>query len=149
MTDRERILVAVRGEVADRLPWVPRLEFWYRARLRDGTLPAELRPLTLTEIADRLGMGCYSSVPDFTECPGANDMVDRALGIFQVPVISYEMILDGKPPRPISQGAREDSVTLVGLGRIELPTSPLSGVRSSQLSYRPKLHLSPPRHSPR
>ena len=27
---------------------------------------------------------------------------------------------------------------LVGLGRIELPTSPLSGVRSSQLSYRPK-----------
>ena len=26
---------------------------------------------------------------------------------------------------------------VVGLGRIELPTSPLSGVRSSQLSYRP------------
>jgi hypothetical protein len=26
---------------------------------------------------------------------------------------------------------------LVGLGRVELPTSPLSGVRSSQLSYRP------------
>ena len=25
----------------------------------------------------------------------------------------------------------------MGLGRIELPTSPLSGVRSSQLSYRP------------
>ena len=28
---------------------------------------------------------------------------------------------------------------MVGLGRVELPTSPLSGVRSSQLSYRPKL----------
>src|SRR5690606_13289522 len=26
---------------------------------------------------------------------------------------------------------------LVGLGRLELPTSPLSGVRSNQLSYRP------------
>jgi hypothetical protein len=26
---------------------------------------------------------------------------------------------------------------MVGLGRLELPTSPLSGVRSSQLSYRP------------
>ena len=25
----------------------------------------------------------------------------------------------------------------VGLGRFELPTSPLSGVRSNQLSYRP------------
>ena len=27
---------------------------------------------------------------------------------------------------------------MVGLGRLELPTSPLSGVRSSQLSYRPR-----------
>ena len=27
---------------------------------------------------------------------------------------------------------------LVGLGRLELPTSPLSGVRSSHLSYRPE-----------
>ena len=29
---------------------------------------------------------------------------------------------------------------MVGLGRFELPTSPLSGVRSNQLSYRPTLH---------
>ena len=28
-------------------------------------------------------------------------------------------------------------MVMVGLGRIELPTSPLSGVRSNQLSYRP------------
>ena len=30
---------------------------------------------------------------------------------------------------------------MVGLGRVELPTSPLSGVRSNQLSYRPNYHL--------
>jgi hypothetical protein len=30
------------------------------------------------------------------------------------------------------------TLVLVGLGRVELPTSPLSGVRSSHLSYRPK-----------
>jgi hypothetical protein len=29
-------------------------------------------------------------------------------------------------------------VRMVGLGRFELPTSPLSGVRSNQLSYRPE-----------
>ena len=28
---------------------------------------------------------------------------------------------------------------MVGLGRLELPTSPLSGVRSNQLSYKPIL----------
>ena len=27
---------------------------------------------------------------------------------------------------------------MVGLGRFELPTSPLSGARSNQLSYKPK-----------
>ena len=31
----------------------------------------------------------------------------------------------------------DKAVFLVGLGRVELPTSPLSGVRSNQLSYRP------------
>ena len=31
---------------------------------------------------------------------------------------------------------------VVGLGRVELPTSPLSGVRSSHLSYRPGLEYS-------
>ncbi len=33
---------------------------------------------------------------------------------------------------------------VVGLGRVELPTSPLSGVRSNQLSYRPVLAAPPP-----
>ena len=38
----------------------------------------------------------------------------------------------GSPSRSPQSGRR-----LVGLGRLELPTSPLSGVRSSHLSYRP------------
>ena len=33
--------------------------------------------------------------------------------------------------------AQDPGSYLVGLGRFELPTSPLSGVRSNQLSYRP------------
>ena len=34
---------------------------------------------------------------------------------------------------------RQSAIRLVGLGRFELPTSRLSGVRSSHLSYRPLL----------
>ena len=33
------------------------------------------------------------------------------------------------------------ALKVVGLGRFELPTSPLSGVRSNQLSYRPAVYL--------
>jgi hypothetical protein len=36
-----------------------------------------------------------------------------------------------------SPGFSMPAVIYVGLGRLELPTSPLSGVRSNHLSYRP------------
>ena len=36
-----------------------------------------------------------------------------------------------------SAAATKSKGDMVGLGRFELPTSPLSGVRSNQLSYRP------------
>ena len=39
----------------------------------------------------------------------------------------------------LSQLSYSPTFRMVGLGRVELPTSPLSGVRSNQLSYRPVL----------
>jgi hypothetical protein len=36
-----------------------------------------------------------------------------------------------------------ERAALVGLGRFELPTSRLSGVRSNQLSYRPEAGTTP------
>src|SRR5271166_911273 len=40
--------------------------------------------------------------------------------------------------------AVDPHVDMVGLGGVEPPTSPLSGVRSNQLSYRPLSHLKGP-----
>jgi hypothetical protein len=45
--------------------------------------------------------------------------------------LSYGPALERKLAR------RVDPLDLVGLGGVEPPTSPLSGVRSNQLSYRP------------
>ncbi|MCL5005982.1 MAG: hypothetical protein M1404_05565 [Acidobacteria bacterium] len=104
MTHRERCLAAIRGEVPDRLPWMPRLEFWHRVRLRHGTLPAELRSLTLTEITERLDVGCYSSVPDFTDRSNPEAMVDRALGIFHFPVFPYRVTLQDVDRRVTRRG---------------------------------------------
>jgi uroporphyrinogen-III decarboxylase len=104
MTHRERIMAAIRGETPDRLPWVPRLEFWYRAALRHGTLPAELRSLSLTEITERLGVGCYSSVPDFTDSTNGDAMLDRGLGIYRLPVLPYRVTLEGVERRVLRRG---------------------------------------------
>ena len=106
MTERERILAAIRGEIPDRMPWVPRLEFWYRARLRNGNMPHELRGLSLNEVAERLGVGCYASVPDFTQREEDTDMLDRGLGIFNLPVLCYRAVLDGVDRR-ITRSGRE------------------------------------------
>jgi len=104
MTHRERALAAIRGEVPDRLPWIPRLEFWHRARRRQGTLPPDLRSLTLTEITERLGVGCYASIPDFTEVADESAMIDRTLGLFHLPVILYSITLEDVDRRVTRHG---------------------------------------------
>jgi uroporphyrinogen-III decarboxylase len=104
MTHLERILAAIRGEIPDRLPWVPRLEFWHRARLRQGLLPAELRDITLTAITERLGVGCYASIPDFTDRMDEDAMIDRGLGIFHLPVLPYRITLEGVERRVVQRG---------------------------------------------
>src|SRR5579885_1366542 len=48
---------------------------------------------------------------------------------------SYQRSALHATPRKADHGCLK--AVLVGLGRVELPTSPLSGVRSSHLSYRP------------
>ena len=104
MTHRERCLAAIRGEKPDRLPWVPRLEFWHRVRLRQGTLPAGLRSLTLTEITERLGVGCYASIPDFADRSNPDAMVDRTLGLFHFPVFPYRVTLQEVDRRVTRRG---------------------------------------------
>ncbi len=101
MTHKERIMAAIRGEVPDRLPFLPRLEFWHRSHQRDGTLPPELRSLNLVEIADRLGVGTYSIVPDFSEHSG-DGMADLGLGIFHLPVMPYQVTLEGVERRVLT-----------------------------------------------
>ncbi len=43
----------------------------------------------------------------------------------------------GEPAQANKAKHAHERSEVVGLGRFELPTSPLSGVRSNQLSYRP------------
>jgi uroporphyrinogen-III decarboxylase len=111
MTERERILSSIRGDPVDRMPWVPRLEFWHRAALRKGTLPGEFEGLSLREISRTIGAGCYAVVPDFTEADDAG-MIDRGLGIFRVPTLTYDVSLEDVERR-VSRRGRETVVDYV------------------------------------
>lgn len=52
----DRINAVLRGVKPDRLPFITRLELWYKAHRHNGTLPHELSELSLTEIHHALGL---------------------------------------------------------------------------------------------
>ncbi len=61
--DRKRILRVFEGSGVDRVPWMPRIDHWYRVNRARGTLPPSLAGLDLPEVYLRLKAcwRCYSS----------------------------------------------------------------------------------------
>ena len=56
MNHRERCMAVLRSP-PDRIPWYPRLEVWYEAHRRTGTLPKKYGGRSLREIERDLGVG--------------------------------------------------------------------------------------------
>ena len=88
------MLATIRGAPTDRIPWAPRLDLWYRANRRAGTLPEVYRDASLLEIIDDCGMGLHAVVPDFRDLRGIEDDVDRALGIYNLHMMPYKTVLE-------------------------------------------------------
>lgn len=84
-THRQRILHALRREPVDCLPWVPRLDLWYKANLACGTLPPQWAGASLRDITRDLGVGTHAVIPDFLDVEEPDQAADRALGIDHVP----------------------------------------------------------------
>jgi hypothetical protein len=96
MTNKERMLKAARGERADRLPWVPRIDLWHNSNSLRGTLPPRYRrDATLDEIADDLGGGHHKIVPEFLKVRSPEDNIDRGLGIYRLRGMAYRPELAG------------------------------------------------------
>lgn len=57
MTNRQRLLSILEGRSPDRIPWIPRLDIWYRAQIAQGTLPSRFQGMDLREVERALGMG--------------------------------------------------------------------------------------------
>ena len=96
MTHKERMLRAVRGEWADTLPWVPRIDLWYNSNSLRSTLPSMFsKEATLDEIADYIGGGYHKIVPEWLNVRSPTDIVDRGLGVYRVWGMAYRAELDG------------------------------------------------------
>ena len=96
MTHKERMLKAARGEWADQLPWVPRIDLWHNSNSMRGALPEKYRKdATLDEIADDIGGGYHKIVPEFLKVRSPEDTIDRGLGVYRLWGMAYRPELVG------------------------------------------------------
>jgi uroporphyrinogen-III decarboxylase len=92
MTNRERMLKAMRGERADRLVWAPRLDVWYNAHKYQNTLaPTFEREVGIDEVADTIGGAYHKVVPDYIGHLMPDTFLDRGLSIWRAPEVVYDV----------------------------------------------------------
>ncbi len=94
MTHRERMLAAMNGKPTDRIPWAPRLDLWYNAHKRAGTLPRQYKGASLREITDDLDYGYHAIVPLFKDLRDPLDDAHRALGVYNLWSMPYATRLE-------------------------------------------------------
>ena len=82
MTHKERIFKAIRGEMADCIPYAPRLELWHNANALAQTLPERHRGKSRDQICRSEGWALHNAVPDFANQPEPDASLHRPVGIF-------------------------------------------------------------------
>lgn len=89
-THRERILRVARGEMVDRIPWVPRIDLWHNANELAGTLPEKYRGLTVEEVHRSEGWPLHKIIPEYLKPERPEDIVHRAIGLYRLKEFPYD-----------------------------------------------------------
>jgi len=84
MTHRQRMLMAMRGEMPDILPYVPRIDLWYNANSVAGTLPKKHKGRTQDEISRAEGWALHKIVPEYLKVRKPEHSLHRAIGIYSL-----------------------------------------------------------------
>jgi len=106
MNYKQRMLAVVEGQAVDRIPWVPRLDLWYRANRRAGTLPPKYRNASLVEMVDDLGFGYHGVVPDYQDLRSPDDDAGRPLGVYNLDRIPFRTEFEDVDRRITREGDR-------------------------------------------
>lgn len=82
-------MATIRGEPAGRVPWTPRIDLWYRAHLRKGTLPEKWADASMWDIIrDVGGVLYYPNIPAWRE---------RFWGVDIVVIVDGEVVDTDQP----------------------------------------------------
>lgn len=116
MTYKERMLKVLKGEAVDRIPYVPRLDLWYNANKRNGTLPSKYANASLMDIAKEEDFGFHAILPNFKDLRNAEDEIHRGLGIYNLWTMPCKTIFENIEVKTTVEGDKTivDYITPVG-----------------------------------
>jgi len=90
LTHRERILKVARGELVDKIPWVPRIDLWHNAHALSDTLPEKYKGLTVEDIHRREGWALHKMIPEYLKPENPEDIDHRAIGLYRLKEFPYD-----------------------------------------------------------
>ena len=82
--------MAMRGEMPDVLPYVPRIDLWYNANSVAGTLPEKHKGRTQDEISRAEGWALHKMVPEYLKLRRPEDSIHRGIGIFSLKELVFK-----------------------------------------------------------
>ena len=82
--------MAMRGEMPDVLPYVPRIDLWYNANSVAGTLPERHKGRTQDEISRAEGWALHKMVPEYLKLRRPEDSIHRGIGIFSLKELVFK-----------------------------------------------------------
>ncbi len=91
MNHRQRILSTIKGQKTDILPYIPRLDLWYKSNKYKNTLPKKYSGATLMEITEDLDIGYHAVIPDFRDYENEIDNIGFSLGIVNLKNNAYRI----------------------------------------------------------
>ncbi len=95
MTNRQRMLAAIKGEMPDALPFAPRVDLWYAAAQACNTLPVQYKNDSLEDICKKENWGIYRLTGDYRYLEKKHeDWPFTCLGIFAPPETVHDMSFD-------------------------------------------------------
>jgi len=106
MNHKQQMFAVLEGKPVDQIPWVPRLDLWYKANHRAGTLPPKYQNATLMEMVDDLGFGYHAVVPDYKDLRSAEDEADRPLSVHNLGFMPVRTVFEDVDRRITLQGDR-------------------------------------------
>jgi hypothetical protein len=115
---REAMLGVMRGEKDRGLLYVPRLDIWFNANARRGTLPPGLKGRDLPSIAEELGVGLHSVIPDFARTGEDSDLHHRALGFYNHPDFPWRADFSAVEHRVEAHGETLTTTYQTSLGEV-------------------------------